>query len=68
MTDFLDEYDADAAALDREIGADAVARGLMTAERVESIISYLTEASRRGEYAWFGMMVIAAGRVPIDGD
>ena len=68
MTDFLDEYDADAAALDREIGADAVARGLMTAERVESIVSYLTEASRRGDYAWFGMMVIAAGRVPIDGD
>jgi len=66
MTDFLDEYDADAAALDREIGADAVARGLMTAERVESIISYLTEASGRGEYAWFGTMVIAAGRVPED--
>ena len=66
MTDFLDDYDADAAALDREIGADAVARGLITAERVESIISYLTEASGRGEYAWFGTMVIAAGRVPED--
>lgn len=66
MADFDDHYDEAAAAVDREIGADAVAQGVMTAERLEAVVSYLLEAAGRGEYAWFGSMIIAAGRVPTE--
>jgi ubiquinone/menaquinone biosynthesis C-methylase UbiE len=64
MADFDDLYDESAAAVDRKTGAGAVAQGLMTAERLDALVSYLLEASGRGEYAWFGSMIIAAGRVP----
>jgi len=32
--------------------------------RAEAALAYLELASERGEYAWFGSMFVAAGRVP----
>lgn len=68
MIDFDGSYDEAAAAIDRETAASAAAQGILTAERGEAVVSYLLEAAGRGEYAWLGTMVIAAGRVPIEGD
>ncbi len=68
MIDFDDSYDEAAAAIDRETAANAAAQGILTAERGEAMVSYLLEAAGRGEYAWLGTMVIAAGRVPIESD
>jgi SAM-dependent methyltransferase len=66
MTDFDGSYDEAAAAIDRETLAAAGAEGILTVERGEAVIAYLLEAAARGEYAWLGTMVIAAGRVPTD--
>jgi SAM-dependent methyltransferase len=68
MTDFDGTYDEAAAAIDRQTAASAAAQGILTAERGEAVVSYLLQAAERGEYAWLGTMVIAAGRVPIEGD
>ena len=68
MTDFDGTYDEAAAAIDRETAATAAARGILTPERGEAVVSHLLQAAERGEYAWLGTMVIAAGRVPIEGD
>ncbi len=64
MIDFDASYDEAAAAIDRATLAAAVAEGILTAERGEAVIAYLLQAAARGEYAWLGTMVIAAGRVP----
>ncbi|HEV2005106.1 MAG TPA: methyltransferase domain-containing protein [Candidatus Limnocylindrales bacterium] len=66
MTDFDDAYDEAAAAIDRETAASAAVQGILTTERGEAVVSYLLQAAARGEYAWLGTMVIAAGRVPTE--
>jgi len=66
MTDFDDAYDEAAAANDRETAATAAAQGILTPERGEAIVLSLLGAAARGEYAWLGTMVIAAGRVPTE--
>jgi SAM-dependent methyltransferase len=66
MVDFDGTYDDSAAEVDRATMALAVADGKITPERGEAVIAYLLEAGARGEYAWLGTMVIAAGRVPAE--
>lgn len=66
MIDFDNTYDESAALIDREMLAAAVADGVLTPDRGEAVIAYLLEAAARGEYAWLGTMVIAAGRVPTE--
>jgi SAM-dependent methyltransferase len=64
MIDFDPSYDPIAAAGDRRAAEALVAEGRISAERAEAAIRYLEEAAARGEYAWLGTMVVAAGRVP----
>ena len=66
MSDFDDAYDEAAAAIDRKTATTAAAQGVLTSERGEAVVSYLVGAAARGEYAWLGTMVIAAGRVPTE--
>jgi SAM-dependent methyltransferase len=64
MIDFDPSYDPIAAAGDRSAAEALVAEGRISAERAEAAIRYLEQAAARGEYAWLGTMVVAAGRVP----
>lgn len=64
FTEFDRHYHPISAAGDREAAEALVQEGLLSRERAEAAIAYLEVASERGEYAWMGTMVLAAGRVP----
>lgn len=64
LTQFDPDYNAVAAAGDRQAAEALVAAGALDRARAEAAIRSLEEASARGEYAWLGSMVVALGRTP----
>ncbi len=66
FTQFDPDYNAVAAAGDRQAAEALVAAGKLDRARAEAAIRALEEASARGEYAWVGSMVVALGRVPAE--
>jgi SAM-dependent methyltransferase len=64
FTQFDPDYNAVAAAGDRQAVEELVAAGKLDRARGEAALSALEEANARGEYAWIGSMVVAVGRAP----
>lgn len=64
MAAFMTSYEEVGAAGDRIAAAELVAEGVMSRERADGVLETLYEADARGEFAWIGIMVVAAGRVP----
>lgn len=64
FTQFDPDYNAVAAAGDRQAAEALVAAGTLDRARAEAALRSLEEASARGEYTWVGSMVVALGRAP----
>jgi len=64
MATFMTDYEDVGADGDRIAAAELVAEGAISRERADAVLAELHEATARGEFAWIGIMVVAAGRVP----
>ena len=64
FTEFDPVYHPVVAGGDRRAAEALVSEGKLSRERADATLAYLEDASERGEYAWIGSMVVAAGRVP----
>jgi len=64
MAAFMTSYEDVGAEGDRLAADELVNEGVMSRERADAVLATLYEADAQGEFAWIGVMVVVAGRVP----